>query len=827
MHVGFMKHILKQYLCLLSVVGSLLVSDVVIAEEIQIALRANKGAQKGLEQWQATADYLTEKIPGYKFIMVPFENNSALNQAVSQGKFHLCLTNPASAVEHNIRYAAQPMATLVNKRQGKGYSRFGSVIFTRADRKDINELKDLKGKVFAGVDELGFGGWRVAWQEFLKNDINPYTDFKEVRFAGGKQQKVVYAVRDGNIDAGSVRTDMLERLATSGKIDLNDYKVIGSKQTEGFPFLHSTELYPEWMFSAVRALDNELKTQIIVALLSMKGTEEAAQKGKYVGWISPLDYTPVEKLLKDLKVGPYHVSKMGAVESLVSQYSLILGIVSFVIFGLTAAILYMLKLNKRITHTQSILKNEVSTRERAEYVLAALAQQSLNFSKDESFFNDCLINLSDLFGAKFAFIGLFANPEKTKIQTYAVLADDKFVDNFEYDLEGTPCQDVINLKEELIGDGAAEKYPDDELLIQMGVESYFGAPLISPSGLMMGLVSVMDTKPMQPDKGIRPILRIFANRIAMEMQRKREGEELQGMAQQLSYQASHDALTGLTNRREFEIRMKSAWDSATNNQECHALCYLDLDQFKVVNDTCGHQAGDELLKQLAIKLDSVVRGSDILARLGGDEFGILLLDCAMNQAEERAEKLLETIKSFRFVWGESVFEIGASIGLVPINSMSRDIYELLQAADSACYVAKDLGRNRIHVYKEDDIAVASHQGEMRWVTEITRALNENGFVLYRQAIKPLGDSTPGREHYEILIRMNDENGEVLLPGSFISAAERYNLMCSIDHWVIENSFLFIKQNHSKEERSSDKVLYSINLSGLSVGNEKFLNLSRR
>ena len=251
-----MTDVLKQYCNFLILVVSLVVSNAVIAEDIRIALRAHKGAQKGLEQWQATADYLSEKIPGYRFIMVPFENNSALNQAVSRGEFHFSLTNPAAAVEHKIRYGAQPIATLVNKRQGKGYSRFGSVIFTRADRKDINELKDLKGKIFIGVDELGFGGWRVAWQELLKNDINPYADFKEVRFAGGKQQKVVYAVRDGNVDAGSVRTDMLERLAASGTINLDDFKVIGNKKTEGFPFLHSTELYPEWLFSSVRKMDS-------------------------------------------------------------------------------------------------------------------------------------------------------------------------------------------------------------------------------------------------------------------------------------------------------------------------------------------------------------------------------------------------------------------------------------------------------------------------------------------------------------------------------------------------------------------------------------------
>ena len=812
-----MTNILKLY-CSLFIVF-VFFSSAVVAEDIRIAVRANKGAQKGLEKWQATADYLTKKIPDYHFIIVPFENNSALNQAVSQGQYHFCITNPASAVEHMLRYTAQPLATLVNKRQGKGYSKFGSVIFTRSDRKDINQLEDIIGKTFIGVDELGFGGWRVAWRELLDNNINPYKDFKEIHFAGGIQQEVVYAVQNGSADAGSVRTDMLERMAASGKINLNEFKVIGlKKKKKDFPFLHSTDLYPEWLFSATISMDNKLKTQVIKTLFSIRNDDLPAIKGKYVGWISPLDYSPVENLLKELQVGPYHVATMNSLEHLVSKYGSVLFLISITFIILTLTLLYMMRLNARVTSTQESLKNEMSIRKRAEYVLTSLAQQSLNLSKEESFFNDCLINLTKLFDAEFAFIGLFPHADKTRIKTYSVLAHGKFIDNFEYELEGTPCQDILDLTEELIGENANIRYPDDDLLNEMGINSYLGAPLISPAGLMMGLISVMDTKPMKPDINIQPVLKIFANRIALEMQRKIEEEELHAMTQQLSYQSSHDVLTGLVNRREFENRMKAAWDTAINNNEQHSLCYLDLDQFKVVNDTCGHLAGDELLKQLAVILDKVVRGSDTLARLGGDEFGILLLDCSMGQAEERAKIILNAIREFRFVWENNAFEIGASIGLVPVDSMSRDIYEILQAADSACYVAKDMGRNRIHIYKKDDIAVASHQGEMRRVTEITRALDEDDFILYRQAIQSLDSSISNKECYEILIRMKDNKGETLLPESFISAAERYNLMYSIDQWVIENSFSFINECYLKKN-SFNNILYTINLSGLSVDNE--------
>lgn len=366
-----MKDILKKSYCLLIVVSLVFPAVAVAEEEILIALRAHQGAQKALEKWQATADYLTDKIPGYRFVLVPFENNSALNQAVSLSEYHFCLTNPASAVEHRIRYGAQPLATLVNKRQRRGYSKFGSVIFTRADRKDINELNDLKGKTFIAVDEIGFGGWRVAWREFLTNDINPYADFKELSFAGGKQQTVVYAVRDGRIDAGSVRTDMLERLDASGIINLADFKVLNNKKTEGFPFLHSTELYPEWLFSAVRKMDDNLKTKVVGALFSIPSDGVAAKNGKYVGWISPLDYTPVENLLKELRVGPYHLSTMSSFERLVSQYGLFLIIVFIVIVLLMFIIIYMVRLNRYAATTRN------------EMLAAKHAAESANQSKSE------------------------------------------------------------------------------------------------------------------------------------------------------------------------------------------------------------------------------------------------------------------------------------------------------------------------------------------------------------------------------------------------------------------------------------------------------------
>ncbi len=212
--------------------------------------------------------------------------------------------------------------------------------------------------------------------------------------------------------------------------------------------------------------------------------------------------------------------------------------------------------------------------------------------------------------------------------------------------------------------------------------------------------------------------------------------QLRGMEREMIYLASHDALTGLINRREFEVRLKRAIRGARGERRQHVLLYLDLDEFKVVNDTCGHLVGDEMLKQITALLRSRVRRSDVLARLGGDEFGVLLEDCPLDQARRIAEEMRRTVREFRFCWREQIFEVGVSIGLVPIDSDSGDLAHVLSAADAACYVAKDSGRNRVHEYEIDDTLVAERYGEMQWIHRIHRSFEDKRFRLFYQLIQP-------------------------------------------------------------------------------------------
>lgn len=299
------------------------------------------------------------------------------------------------------------------------------------------------------------------------------------------------------------------------------------------------------------------------------------------------------------------------------------------------------------------------------------------------------------------------------------------------------------------------------------------------------------------------------------------------LARKLFWQASHDSLTGLVNRRGFEQHLTEAIASARESQEQHMLCYLDLDQFKVVNDTCGHMAGDELLRQLSVRLQTLVRTTDILARLGGDEFGIILRQCPVEAAKHIGNNIQEAIRDFAFVWQDKSFAIRASIGLVAITADSGDLNSVLSAADAACYAAKDSGRDRMHVYQADDRDLVQQRSERRWVTRILKALEENRLRLYHQTIMPIGD--PGSQsiqigHSEILLRMISETGELVPPMAFIPAAERYGLMPALDRWVIRTFFTNHQRYYQQHLLSSaaERYLYTINLSGASINDEQFL-----
>ena len=331
----------------------------------------------------------------------------------------------------------------------------------------------------------------------------------------------------------------------------------------------------------------------------------------------------------------------------------------------------------------------------------------------------------------------------------------------------------------------------------------------------------------KPQFGIRMVEDITERKQALKALRQYQehleqlvGErtaELTQANRQLLWEATHDKLTGLINRREFEQRLQEAVSGAKLQNQHHILCYLDLDRFKIVNDTCGHAAGDELLRQVSALLQNRVRQTDVLARLGGDEFALLLYKCSLEKAVQVAEALQENIQNFRFVWEDKTFTIGVSIGVVAIKADSYSLESVLNQADAACYAAKNSGRNCVRVYASEDTELVAC--ELQWVARINNAMAENQFCLYCQPIVPIACSQTTSQHYEILLRLTDSQGKDIPPLAFLPAAERYNLMPTIERWVIRTLFAMLSQD-SGEIRSG--TLYTINLSVASVNDDDFI-----
>jgi diguanylate cyclase (GGDEF)-like protein/PAS domain S-box-containing protein len=424
-----------------------------------------------------------------------------------------------------------------------------------------------------------------------------------------------------------------------------------------------------------------------------------------------------------------------------------------------------------LSETNAGLQAEVNERKRAE---AALFQEKERAEITLHSIADAVVTTDE--GGNVAYL----NPVAEKLTGWPI-----------DEAQGRPLSEVFCV-EEVASDEVTPPSVDalrqergERLLLGRGgtvsTITHTSAPITAPGGRMLGNVLVF--------QDVTP---------------------LRNMAQEMAYHATHDPLTGLINRREFELRLSLALEGAQKRGEHHVLLYLDLDQFKVVNDTCGHRAGDELLHQLSVVLLGSLRRTDVLGRLGGDEFGVLLQNCPLEVGERIAEDIRSAVSSFRFSWDDKVFTIGTSIGVVPIEAADASVSELLSAADVACYTAKDLGRNRVHVYEPKDEELARRQGEMQWISRITDAQEHHRLVLYYQEIARITGKEDNVRQMEILLRMRDEQGKLVPPDAFLPAAERYNLMPSLDRWVIEHAFAWCQAH------GSANLVCSINLSGTSL-----------
>jgi len=576
------------------------------------------------------------------------------------------------------------------------------------------------------------------------------------------------------------------------------------------------------------------------------------------------------------------------------------------------------------------LFEDITANKSRDEVLRVLAESK---TEEYEMFDLIVHQLTKVTNMRYGLICMSNQYDAMRMDTLSIFNSDTKLDNISYFLKGTPCQNVVNEGTCFYPDHIQEMFPEDHLLINMGAKSYLGMPLNNSKGKTIGLLAILDDKPMEIEPDTMNLIHSLAARGGIEIERKltqsqlsklslaveyspnavmitnldgmieyinpklseitgyseqealgektslfksgksdpaiykelwtdiNSGKEWRGellnakkngelywaresispifdeqgkithfvamqediteskrINAEITHQASHDVLTGLINRAEFERRLERVVQTAHEDNSTHALCFLDLDQFKVVNDSSGHVAGDELLRQLGAMLHSHVRQRDTLARIGGDEFAILMEHCGLEQAARTAEEVRLLIEGFQFNWEDRSYRIGVSIGVSLISQTSLNSTEILKQADLACYAAKDKGRNCVHIYHSTDEELAQKEGDINWASRISDALNANNFTLYVQPIKPLLPSDSSM-NYEVLLRLKELNGDIIPPGAFLPAVERYNLAKKVDKWVIDNTFSWLVK-HEHELENVDH--FSINLSGQSLGDEALL-----
>lgn len=347
--------------------------------EVTIGLLAHRGDDAGRKKWASTTAYLGDAIPDRRFRLIPLDLNE-MDQALAANRLDLILTNPGNYVELEDRYGISRIATLKNMRHGRSYKVFGAVIFTRADRKDIKTLADLRGETFAAVARDAFGGFQMAWRELREINIDPFTDLADLRFTGFPQDDIVEMVLSGKVTAGTVRTNVLETMAEQHLIDLADIRILNPQQSDDFPFRHSTRLYPEWAFAKSRHTSEELAKQVAIALLRLSSDHPAVQAGNYSGWTVPLSYQPVHELFRELEIGPYQRSTELTLAAAIQKYWYWIVVVSVIIlsslFHLISVERKVVARTRQLTETNRALENEISERKKTEQEIQTLFKEN-------------------------------------------------------------------------------------------------------------------------------------------------------------------------------------------------------------------------------------------------------------------------------------------------------------------------------------------------------------------------------------------------------------------------------------------------------------------
>jgi len=733
------------------------------ADTYRIGVLAYRGESQAMQAWSATGDYLNKTLAPHTFEIIPFDI-AKMELAVANKEIDFAITQATQFVGLEIRLGISRIATIKRHYQGDDFTRYGAVIITKADRETINEIGDLKNKVFAAIDEFALGGWQMAALEMDRENAQP----SQIKYMGFPQSNVVFAVRDGLADAGTVRSRIFYELIDKGMIDFADYKIVGPRSTLGYPFVHSTNLYPEWPIAKLSHTSKALSKSVVNALLALESDHPAARNANISGWTVPLDYKPIYSLMQQLKIGPFEQKDEAGLSELSKNTWLVASVLLLGFF------MYFLIRFRQPSHSREKMGSP------QKHVKFEDALRSTYFSAPLEVMDSAIliVNLSDEI--------IFSNSSAQQVLNTKAT-----------DLLGKPLGSVIQFESE-----------------ESFTQQHFNLPTrviarVSKRDGELCKINVIAKKLDDSNGNLEAVL--------LELDNSAQAVNLE---QKIIYLASHDALTGLLNRNEFENLLNQELGDSEQRENLSTLLYLDLDQFKLVNDACGHIAGDELLQQVAEKIENNTKHGEVIARISGDEFAILLRDCDLSQAVIISERIRNALDQIRFAWGEKVFDVAVSIGVLAITDEYKTVMEVFSAADAACYAAKSSGRNRIHIYAEDDNIIQKRRNEVQWAQELKYALENDMFDLVCQPILSLKNQNVHSWYLEVLIRMRDRQGNNVMPMAFIPAAERYHQMVLVDKWVVSNT---VKCLMSLEPMQLENVRCFINISGQTLSDMSFLS----
>lgn len=631
-------------------------------QTITIGVLAHRGPDVTLRMWNPLADYLGQQLPHHQFVIQPLGYDQ-IEPTVARQSIDFLLANPNQFVEMAHAHGLTSIATLEYAcGKDKRCQHFGSVIFTRADHPAIHQLSDLRGKHVMGNDRDSLGGFLMAWREFKRQGINPWTDFASMQFSG-VMERTVRAVMAGEVDAGIVRTDILEGMISRDKLNTADIRVLNPRQENGFPYLLSTPLYPEWPFARLPNTNTDLSRDVAQALYSMPTGHAAAITGKFASWTVPVSYEAVHQLYQELEIGPYAVRP--TLYNLLNRHWLSALTATSLLAMLLLSLLWRLR-----SHNRRLRLMDQQQRQQ----LHELTQAREQLADSEAHYRSLVDSLP---GAVY----------RASADTHRRL---NFISQVVTDITGFSPNSFlrstapVQLHDLILAEDSDRIHREVSHLLQQQGNYTLEYRIHTQDGRVRWILDQGQINPSTRSPTLEGVL--------FDITERKLAEE------EIAFLAHHDLLTGLPNRSQLQSRFDLAKQRSNANHHLTAVLFLDLDHFKNVNDTLGHDVGDQLLIQVAKTLKQSLRSQDIIVRQGGDEFIILLPDLSHHSDASRiADKLLHSLTEPMSIEGHQIgvsFSIG--IALYPEHGDTLDV--LMRHADMAMYAAKSSGRNQHHTY---------------------------------------------------------------------------------------------------------------------------------